>query len=72
MTMLGLADRGEPTPRPSAGDRGPLLPQALDRRFEGVILWSARPSIAVRRARTMIGLAEAGMVVAWLAPGPVD
>jgi hypothetical protein len=48
----------------------PDLPPALDRRFEGVLLWSSRPSLAVRTARLLGDLAGAGAAVAWIAPLP--
>ena len=47
------------------------LPSRLDRRFEGVVLWSSRPSLADRTARLLRDLAGAGMAVAWIAPLPV-
>jgi hypothetical protein len=47
------------------------LPTALDRRFEGVVLWSSRPSLAARTARLLAELAGAGGAVAWIAPSPV-
>ncbi len=47
------------------------LPPGLDRRFEGVVLWSSRPSLAARTARLLRDLAGAGMAVAWIAPLPV-
>jgi len=49
-----------------------MLPAEVDRRFEGMLLWSGRPSMSVRTSQALNGLADAGMVVAWLAPGPVD
>ncbi len=44
----------------------------LDRRFEGIVLWSAEPVITERTARGMVALGEAGASVAWVAPAPVE
>ena len=59
------------TPRPErSGDVGPL-PDGLTRRFEGVILWTHRATLAGPTARSLVALADAGMAVAYVAPGAV-
>ena len=47
------------------------LPPTLERRFEGVLLWSSRPSLSARTARLLGDLAGAGSAMAWIAPLPV-
>ena len=47
------------------------VPSSLDRRFEGVLLWSGRPSLAARTAHLLVELAGAGVAVAWIAPLPL-
>jgi len=46
------------------------LPAGLDRRFEAVVLWSARPSLSERIARDLRTLRASGTAVAWMAPAP--
>ena len=57
----------------SPDDAGPArVPAELARRFEGVLLWSDSATLARRTARSLVALADAGMAVAYVAPGPVD
>jgi trehalose/maltose hydrolase-like predicted phosphorylase len=55
-----------------ASNRLPALPPELDRRFEAVVLWSGVPAISARTAHALVALGEAGALVGWLAPAPVD
>jgi trehalose/maltose hydrolase-like predicted phosphorylase len=64
-------DRGDATPHPPRS-RLSALPPGRDRRFEAVVLWSTNPTIPARTAQTLVALCEAGALVAWLAPVPVD
>ena len=60
------------TSRPPNGDGRARLPAELARRFEGVLLWSGSATLARRTARSLVALADAGMAVAYVAPGSVD
>jgi hypothetical protein len=60
------------TPAARAGP-GPDVPRPeLARRFEGVLVWSDSATLARRTARSLVTLAEAGMAVAYVAPGAVE
>ena len=48
------------------------MPGELTRRFEGVLLWSDSATLARRTAASLLALADAGMAVAYVAPGAVD
>ena len=60
------------TSRPPRGDGPARVPSELARRFEGVLLWSDSATLAERTARSLGALADAGMAVAYVAPGSVD
>ena len=47
-----------------------VLPAALDRRFEAVVLWSADPQLSARTAQDLQALRGAALAVAWMAPAP--
>src|SRR5271166_5227971 len=72
MSTRGLTDRGDRTPHPPPRGRLSALPAPLDRRFEAVIVWSSTPVISARTAQSLVDLCEAGVLVGWLAPAPVD
>ena len=60
------------TARPPHGDGPARVPAELARRYEGVLLWSDAATLSRRTARSLVALADAGMTVAYVAPGPVD